>query len=499
MPLFSRTTWCLLVLAWTCGASANWESLPAEVEKGMELWHVPGMAVAVVDSDNVRFQSGFGTTALEDGKPVDQHTLFAIASTTKAMVVAGILILADEGKLSLDDPVTRHIPELHFDNATLDLELNIRDLLAHRTGLPSTNGWSFMQGMPLDEQIRRLSLVEQQAPARSRLIYQNTMYELAGEIIERVSGQPWDEFLTKRLWHPIGMMETYGARGQIKRRESHVLPYNYLGGALQQVDWNFDADFADAAGSAWSSVHDMSLWAQFLLRGAVTANGERLISKDGLAEMFEPHQLASPGDFYPTVALTKPNWRTYGLGWFQQDFQGRMINFHTGSLAGLIAIIGLDIANDKAVIVLGNRDHAEMRHALLWYVMDETAPAEKRDWNQEIWDLYEESRLEAVARQEERKKSRLPDTKPALPLEAYAGTYTNDVAGDVTLRLVDGGLRLQTAMLELEMKHWHLDTFQIVFRDYDFLSFGTFNISPTGAVVSVSLSGQEYRRSADSQ
>ena len=78
-------------------------------------------------------------------------------------------------------------------------------------------------------------------------------------------------------------------------------------------------------------------------------------------------------------------WLSYGLGWFQQDFQGRMINFHTGSLSGLIAIVGLDRDNHKAVIVLGNRDHAEMRHAILWHVMDESEGDARRDWNQDIW------------------------------------------------------------------------------------------------------------------
>lgn len=93
------------------------------------------MAVTVVSSDEVLFQQGFGKTAVDSGMAVDEHTLFAIASTTKAMVVAGILMLADEGKLSLDDPITKHVPELHFQDPLLTQQLTIRDLLTHRTGL----------------------------------------------------------------------------------------------------------------------------------------------------------------------------------------------------------------------------------------------------------------------------------------------------------------------------------------------------------------------------
>jgi len=111
--------------------------------RGMELWHVPGMSVAVVNKDETLFQKGFGQTAAVGGKAVDKHTLFAIASTTKAMIVAGLLMLVDEEKISLDDLVIKYIPELHFESPMLTQQVSIRDLLAHRTGLPSTNLFTF--------------------------------------------------------------------------------------------------------------------------------------------------------------------------------------------------------------------------------------------------------------------------------------------------------------------------------------------------------------------
>lgn len=480
-------------MAICCAAAAGngVDNLHREVERGMELWHVPGMAVAVVGPDDVRFQQGFGRTSANGGELVDEHTLFAIASTTKAMVVSGILMLADEEKLQLDDLVIEHIPELHFADSSLTQQITIRDLLAHRTGLPSTDGWVFLQEMPLDEQIGRMRTVDSMAPARARLIYQNTMYELAGLIIERVTGMHWDAFLTERLWHPIGMRETYGARGRIAPDKTHVTPYHFINDELTEAEWDFNIDFADAAGSVWSSLHDMSLWAQFLLRGAVTTDGTQLISDSGLAEMFEPTQLATPDDFYPTVALTKPNWRTYGLGWFQQDFQGRKIDFHTGSLSGLIAIIGLDRVEKKAVIVLGNRDHAEMRHALLWHVMDNSPNGEKRDWNQEIFDLYETAAADAKEKEDEDHKGRLPNTKPALSLASYAGTYRNKTLDDFVIRYADGELELDTGRISFDISHWHLETFQVLKEEIDFRSFLTFDIGVDGTVGKFVIFGRE--------
>ena len=480
-------------IAFTVGAQDN-AALEREVERGMEMWHVPGMAVAVVGADSVDFQRGFGSTATEVGSDVDEHTLFAIASTTKAMIAAGILILADDGELSLDDPLIKFVPEVHFGDPALTPQVTLRDLLAHRTGLPSTDAWVFLQHIQLDEAIQRLGKVSSVAAPRSRFIYQNTMYELSGMVIERVSGKSWQDFLTERLWQPIGMQSTYGARGFISPDKSHVLPYQYFNDELVQADWDLDPNHADAAGSVWSSVHDMSLWAQFLLRGGVTADGERLISEESMADMFEPAHLASEGDFYPTTALTKPNWRTYGLGWFQQDFQGRKIDFHTGSLSGLIAMIGLDRANGKAMVVLGNRDHAEMRHAILWYVMDQTPDSEKRDWNQETFDLYEGIAAEAAAQIDEIDAARISGTSPALPLEAYAGNYENNLIGPVTVAVDGDNMTLSTNLHTLEMAHWHVETFEVSKEEWDFRGWVSFDIGTDGKVNSMNAFGEDFSR-----
>jgi CubicO group peptidase (beta-lactamase class C family) len=160
------------------------------------------------------------------------------------MVAAGLLMLVDEERIALDDLIIEHLPELHFADPGLERQLTIRDLLAHRTGLPSTDYWAFLQAMPLAEQIRRLRFVAAVEPPRTRLIYQNTMYELAGEIIDRVTGQHWDRFLSERLWQPIGMRDTVATRGAIPDRLAHVLPHKLVGGKLVPADWDLHEDHA---------------------------------------------------------------------------------------------------------------------------------------------------------------------------------------------------------------------------------------------------------------
>ena len=483
----------MLAASTAAGRDVDTERFTAIVEEGKKLWQVPGIAVALIEDGDVIFQRGFGKTAA-DGDIVDEHTLFSNASTTKAMVSAGILMLVDEGKLGLDDPVIEYLPELHFHKDTQPQQVTIRDLLAHRTGLPSTDFWTFRQLMPLDEQVRRLRLVAPASAPRSRLIYQNTMYELAGMIIQRLSGQRWDQFLQQRLWSPLGMDDTYGTRGQIPEDKALVIPHDIVDGEVQPIPYDLPPNLEDAAGSAWTSVHDMSIWAQFLLRGGIASNGERLLSADSIAAMFEPAQLVAPDDYYPTAELTHPNWRSYALGWYQQDFQGRKIDYHTGSLDGLVAIIGLDRAEQRAVIVLQNMDGSELRHALLWEAMDTRDEPARADWLHDVSNLYAARSAKRAERWAVLEKSRLKRTRTSVDMDDYLGTYSNDQLGEVRLMRRDRELILKTGMYEYDVSHWHLDVFLVNYVSWSSGTFASFGIDASGQVATMDVFGQTFEK-----
>ncbi|MGB5628123.1 MAG: serine hydrolase [Woeseiaceae bacterium] len=473
-------------------ANAQGDDFAEFIERGMELWHVPGAAAAVVTDEAVVFSQGFGTTSIEDGRPVDEHTAFAIASTTKAMVAMGVLMLVDDGKLSLDDPITRHIPELHFSDPFMDEEITVRDLLAHRTGLPSTDTWSFMMNMPIDEQIGRLRYVKRAAGIRTEKIYQNTMYDLLGVLIHVLDGREWHVYLAEELWQPIGMHETWTARDDIPADTSRVQPHFYKNEKVLRTPYDLPADDRMPAGSVWSTIHDMSLWAQFLLRGGVAEGGGRLISEEQYRQMFEPTMLASVPHFYPTVELTQPNFRTYGLAWYQQDFQGRMIDFHTGSLAGLVAIIGLDREAKRAVLMLANRDHAEFRHAWLWHVMDETSGDARRDWNQDVFDLYARN---SIARATERKAmhaTRRKGTQTSVPLEDFVGTYSTPSFGDIEFRLEGDELVADLPLHQIRLSHWHDNVFLWNFKPWDFEMLVEFRIGFDNTVTALEWGGDTF-------
>ena len=474
--------------------AASESDFHGEVLRGKDLWEIPGLAAAVVKGDSIEYEHALGVASVDSGVPVDLNTPFAIASTTKAMVAAAVLLLVDEDRLSLNDPAIKHLPGLHLQGGELTQQVTIRDLLAHRTGLPPTNFWRFPFGMPLDEQIARLRFVTPTASARSRFVYQNTMYQVVGLIVERVTGEPLDQFLRRRLWQPIGMRSTFASRQQIPDDREHAWPHKKIDGRMTRVEWNRDGGLTDAAGSVWSSIHDMALWAQFLLRGGVTAGGERLLTESSVALMFEPQQIISAEDYYPTGTLTQPNWRTYSLGWYQQDFQGRKIDFHTGSLLGLVAMIGLDREAGIGVVVLGNRHHAEMRHAFLWHVMDQR-PAESRvDWSQEVHRLYQTLDQQTIAYRERMLAARLSDTVPTLRWKSYAGDYRSEMLGQVRVDTVQDGLTMTAGVLALPLEHWHQDSFLYERAEYGVLGIVSFDIGIGGQVDGLTAFGSDFQR-----
>jgi len=202
---------------------------------------------------------------------------------------------------------------------------------------------------------------------------------------------------------------------------------------------------------------------QFLLDGGRVGgrSGRRLLSEPAFAELFTPQTLA-PYDMYPTTRLTKPHWMTYGLGWFQQDYHGRAVDFHTGSIDGMVAIHGLIRDEQLGVYVLSNLDHAELRHALMYSVFDRYAqPASSRDWSADFLKLYGDLKIEADKEQAEKDARRVMGTSPSLPLARLAGDYVDPLHGDVHVTLDNGQLRIQYGSAFVgTLAHWHYNTFR---------------------------------------
>ncbi|HEY7698179.1 MAG TPA: serine hydrolase, partial [Vicinamibacteria bacterium] len=412
------------------------------VAKGVADWQIPALAIAVVKDGEVVFAKGYGVLELGKAEAANADTLFAIGSTTKAMTAAALGMLVDEGKLGWEDPVTKHLPWFQLRDPVVTREVTVRDLLTHRAGLPNADFlWYGRDNAPRDI-LFRMRYLPQETSLRSHFTYQNVMYAAAGAVVAEVSGMPWVDFVRSRILEPLGMSRTVTTLAATAGKGNVASPHFTLEGKVQLIE-NASVDGVAPAGSIWSSVSDMAKWMRFLLEGT-TPEGKRLLKEETLEELFRPQCIVDRDEFYPTQKLTRPKWATYGLGWFQQDYQGRVVDFHTGSIDGMVAIHGLIRSERLGVYVLANLDHAELRHALMYSVFDRYGSGKepRRDWSADLLELYRSLAKDAEEKRAEVERKRVPGTRPSLPPEGYLGRYSDPLAGEATVSKNDVGLRL---------------------------------------------------------
>ncbi|AKD58258.1 serine hydrolase [Spirosoma radiotolerans] len=469
------------------------QEFDAYVEAARKQWDVPGLSIAVVKDNQVIFKKGYGVR--EFGKPerVDTQTLFACASTTKAMTVALMGMLVDEGKLAWNDPVSKYLPELQLYDPYVTRALTIRDLLIHDTGVGSTDFMTGAMSIPVNEMFRRMVMVKPSYPFRAGFVYQNTFYSAAGRIIERIVGKTWAETIKERIFTPLGMTRTAPKRGYITDANLTKPHYN-INDTIKVIEYGADSEVG-SAGAVWSSADDISKWIICMLDSS-KYNGGRLLKPETWTEIFTP-QTFFPEDEYPTMHLLKPNWRTYGLGWYQHDYRGKKVNFHTGSLAGLTAITGQLPEAKLGVYIFGNYDHAEVRHALMYKAFDWFALGGNRDWSVEFKTLYSKLREDGKKAQRSFDSKRVLNTSPSVPLVQYAGTYTSPLYGKAEVSVAGNQLSINVNdnSLNAVLPHWHYDTF---YGPYQKAWYGKamarFNLNTLGKVDNLVFDGMDFRK-----
>lgn len=472
------------------------EILDKYVEAARKEWKIPGMSMVVVRDGKTLLSKGYGMREL--GKPgaVDSSTLFGAMSTTKAMTAVAMGILVDEGKVGWDDKVTKHLPNFRVADPYVTSEIRVRDLLTHNAGLPNVDFlWARATDLSADEIISRLQYSKPTYPFRGGFVYHNVMYLVAGKVIEKASGMSWERFMTERVFGPLGMKNTFPTLGASRAYQNRSSAHYEIKDQVTVIP-EAAVDVAGPAGSVWSTSDDIGKWVNFTLNNAVMADGKTLLKPATFDELFKP-QVILPATFYPTFRLLKPHWTTYALGWIQHDYRGEMVNFHTGSLSGRTAIVGLLRDKKLGVYIFGNLDHAELRHALIYKVFDLFAFDDSgRDWSAEMKVLYDGLEAEAAKNLETRRAARQKDTKPTLPLGAYAGKYSDPYYGSVEVQMVSGKLR---AVINREtyadLEHWEKDFFLGKSnKAWQGESLVRFDVKPDTNEVELILGSQRFKR-----
>jgi CubicO group peptidase (beta-lactamase class C family) len=463
---------------------APFAGLDAYIEAAMQQWQVPGLAIAVVRHDTVIYARGFGVREQGRPEPVDEHTLFAIASTTKAMTAAGLGMLIDEGRIDWDDLVSKHLPGLQIGDAYVTRELTVRDLLTHRSGIArSDNLWI---AAPFDraEVLRRARYLPQSNGFRTTYGYQNIMYIAAGELLGAVADTSWDDFIEQRIFWPLGMTRSTTRAAVVASRDNVASSHIRSDGEIEAVERR-NYDNIGGAGAAFSSVHDMAQWLRMHLNGG-TYRGMRLLDEATLREIHSP-QTVMRSDTVGQRLFPTTHFRAYGLGWNLQDYHGHKLVHHSGSLNWTRTQVGMVPEEGIGVVVIANLSSSNLQHALMYRVLDALMDIAPTDWSAEYLAIANRSSGASTSVED----TRVLDTTPSLALADYAGRYTSDLYGDLQLALEDGQLVLRYAPDYIaDLEHWHHDTFRARWRRRGFGSaFMTFTLDHRGRTASVELAG----------
>jgi len=472
--------------------SAAQSNLDQVVERARKEFEVPGIAVAVVKDGKVVLAKGYGVRKLGQSAPVTPESLFRIASNTKAFTTASLAMLVDEGKLTWDDRVIDHVPGFQMYDPYVTREMLVRDLLVHRSGLGLGAGdlmfWPSTD-LPPDEIVRRIRFLKPATSFRSRYAYDNVLYLVPGQLIPAVTGKSWYEFMRERIFGPLGMSRTTVDSHAIETDADVATPHSRADGKVVPIA---QAEHVlSPAGSMISSAGDLAKWLIVQLNHGELPGGRRLFSEEQSKEMWSPQTILPIADLPAGAAAAlealQPNFNAYGIGWMLRDYRGKKVVFHTGTLAGYVSRLTMVPDLKLGIVVLTNQEEAGAHAAVTWTVLDHYLGAPSTDWVIAFRDL---AKVEAAQGEAEEKKAagkRNANSRPSLPVAAYAGRYRDPWYGDVEIGEHGGKLTISfthTRQLVGDLEHWQYDTFVARWRDRTLGAdaFVTFSRGSDGAI-----------------
>ncbi|MGA2269884.1 MAG: serine hydrolase [Bryobacteraceae bacterium] len=484
-----------LLAAAALGAAQDY--IDQVVERARTAFEVPGMAVAVVKDGNVVLAKGYGVRKLGEAAEVTPHSLFRIASNTKAFTTAALAMLVDERKIRWDDAVIQHMPGFQMYDPYVTRELTVRDLLVHRSGLGLGAG-DLMFFPPSDlsreEIIRRLRFVKPATSFRSSYAYDNLLYLVAGQLIPAVTGKSWDDFVKERIFAPLGMTSTNTSTQALKAAGDVAIPHAKAGGKLEPLAHE-DVDNNAPAGAINSCVADLAKWVAVQLNHGDMGKS-RLFSEAQSKEMWSAQTIIPMSDLPSgapaALAALRPNFSAYGLGWRLDDYRGKKIVWHTGGLSGYVSRVTMVPDLKLGVIVLTNQEAGGAFQAVTYTILDRYVGVPETDWVAPF--LAQAKKGEADADEAVRKAAdkRNANSRPSLPLASYAGRYRDAWYGDVAIEEHGGKLTISfthTRQLTGDLEHWQYDTFVARWRDRTLVAdaYVTFSLKADGSIDEVKM------------
>lgn len=406
----------------------------------LKTFDVPGIAVGVIKDGKLIHAKGYGVRSLRTMQKVDENTLFGIASNSKAFTSAALGMLIDEGKLKWDDKVTDYIPEFKMYDAYVTDAFTIRDLLTHRSGLGLGAGDLMMfpdsNNFTKKDIIHNLRYLKPVSAFRTKYDYDNNLYIVAGEVVARVSGMSWEDFIEKRIMQPLGMTASKASVGRLANHSNIVMPHAPVNGKVSTIDIEW-SETANAAGGIVSNITDLSKWLIMQMDNGKYGDGKRIFSEEVHNDFWSPQTIINVGG--PGAYNT--HFASYGLGWFLRDVKGYKEASHTGGLAGIVTQITLIPELKLGIIVLTNQQSGYAFNSITNTIKDSYLGMKGIDRVKQQHERVVKNEAEAkkitdsiwagIAAQQKLTSNR-------ADLNNFIGTYKDEWFGDVTISIKNG-------------------------------------------------------------
>ncbi len=427
-----------------------------------------GISICILKDDQIIYEKALGYKNAFNMDILDNTNIFNIASCTKAFTAAGIGKLVDDGLVSWNDKIIDYIPDFELSDKYITQNLRINDILSHRTGLGTFYGdllW-YCTNYSDDEIIKRMKYLPITNEFRTELGYQNNMYTIAGEIIERITGKDWEVFIQQTFIDPLEMNYTRTSSDKFDGSENIAFPH--LNDSVLAV-YYFQA--GKPAASMWSNGRDLSNWARLFLNNGKWKS-KQILTPETIKKLTDAHTILPVSK---SLFKYGTHFQNYALGWYTLDYNGLKIITHDGGMPGFISNITIIPELNASIIILNNGFNFFCNDAILYSTIDILTNKYTNDWirfyaeKQAIYDEYNaENTLERVEKRDK-------NTKPSISIEKLAGEYLDKLYGKATIRIENNKavLCLEPAkkVFTSTLEHWDYDNYKIQFKD-PYLTFG---------------------------
>lgn len=447
----------------------------------MKEWNVPGMAVGIVKDGETIYSGELGLKNVKENLKVTKNTLFAIGSASKAFTSMAVGILVDEGRLDLDVPIKKYVPDFQMQDKYAGDHLTIRDMLCHRSGLSRHDMvWYNNSSLTRKDLMHRIKYLELSKDFRSTWQYNSIMYAVVGYIIETVSKMTWEEFVKKRIFEPLEMENSNFSVEDSKCSVDYSLPYLNTENEIKEIKFR-NIDLAGPAGSINSNLTDMLKWLKFQLnRGQI--NGKQLISENSISQMHSPQ---IPCNIFPWN-FDEVQFSSYGLGWFIDSYRGKKQVSHAGGIDGFSSYISFLPDENMGIVILSNSNEGFFLLPASYSIYDKLLGYKNGKWNRRM--KVELSKITNSIKSINKKieNSKKEGTKLSHPIEDYIGSFENPGYGTIKIEEEGKNLKLMFNDIEYILKHKCYDVFTMVILQ-ELVATVTFNCDSSGNINYVSI------------